>query len=116
MDRLDQEIIRHLNARGGGERASAARVVGALMARPLPAQRRPWLHWPSALLDAEFGLAWPRIAALACIALIGCTIGFFGPGAPPLQRAGWMIALAQPSDSDVSGLVFEPEPLTGAKP
>ena len=116
MDRLDQEIARRLRAETPGERRSAARVVAALTARPLPPQRQSWFQWPSALLDTDFGLAWPRVAALASVALIGCTVGFFGPGTHTFQRAGWMIAFAQPSEPDVSGLVFEPEPLTGAKP
>jgi hypothetical protein len=116
MDRLDQEISRHLRAKDARAGQSAARVIAALTAKSLPAQRRSWLHWPSALLNTDFGPAWPRIAALACVALLGCTIGFFGPGTRAFQRTGWTIALAQNSDSDISGLVFEPEPLTGAKP
>lgn len=116
MDRLDQEIALHLHAQRAETRRPAARVIAALAAKPLPAQRRAWSHWPTALLDADFGLAWPRIAALACVALIGCTIGFFGPGTRAFQRTQWMIAFAQTSEPDVSGLVFEPEPLTGAKP
>src|SRR5436190_5533535 len=115
MNRIDELIVRRLKADSGADEVSAARVVSKLAAKPLPRQRRPWFrNWPSALLNNDFAPAWPRLAALACVALIGCTIGFFGPGTPAFQRTGWIVAVAQ--DSDVSGLVFEPEPLTGAKP
>ncbi len=116
MNRFDQLIVRHLQAARRAGEQSAARVVSALKAKPLPPQRRSWSRlWPSALLNNDFAPAWPRIAALACVALIGCSIGFFGPGTRTFQQAGWAIAFAQNSD-DVSGLVFEPEPLTGARP
>ena len=116
MNRID-ELIRRSKADRNADEISAVRVVAALTATPLPRQRHPlFRNWPSALLNSDFALAWPRIAALACVALVGCTVGFFGPGARAFQRTGWIVAVAQNSDSDVSGLVFEPEPLTGAKP
>jgi len=115
MNSLEQSILRRLQAERAGEEKSATRVVAALAAAPLPRQRHGWFrNWPSALLNSDFAPAWPRIAALASVALIGCTIGFFGPGTRAFQRTGWTVA--QTSDSDVSGLVFEPEPLTGARP
>jgi len=111
---LEHTIRLRLQAEREGEQKSAARVVAALAA-PLPRQRYPWFkRWPSALLDSDFAPAWPRIAALASVALIGCTIGFFGPGTRAFQRTGW--STVQNLDSDVSGFVFEPEPLTGARP
>ena len=115
MDRIDQAITRHLQPEPTDQR-SAERVLAKLAAQPLPEQRRPWLHWPTALLDTDFAPAWPRLAALAAIALIGCTVGFFGPGTGTFQRSGLVIALVQSGDIGVSGLVFEPEPLTGARP
>jgi hypothetical protein len=116
MNRFDEFIVRHLKASRGADEASAARVVSALAAKPLPRQRRSWFRsWPSALLNSDFAPAWPRLAALACVALIGCTVGFFGPNTRAFQRSGWIVAIAQNAD-DVSGFVFEPEPLTGAKP
>jgi len=115
--RIDQLIAGRRKADRGTDEQSAARVVSALAAKPLPRQRRSWFRsWPNALLNSDFAPAWPRLAALACVALIGCTIGFFGPGTRAFQRTGWIVAAAQSADSDVSGLVFEPEPLTGAKP
>jgi hypothetical protein len=110
-------IVRRLKADRTAGEASAARVISTLAAMKLPRQRHSiFRSWPSALLNNDFAPAWPRIAALACVALVGCTVGFFGPGARAFQRTGWIVAVAQNSDSDVSGLVFEPEPLTGAKP
>jgi hypothetical protein len=116
MNRFDEFIARHLKASRGTDEPSAARVVSALAAKPLPRQRHSWFrNWPSALLNNDFAPAWPRLAALACVALLGCTIGFFGPSTRAFQRTGWIVAIAQNSD-DVSGFAFEPEPLTGAKP
>jgi len=114
MNRFDQLIVRHLQADREGAQESAAHVLAALAVRPLPRQRRGWLrHWP-ALLNSDFAPAWPRIAALACVALIGCTIGFFGPGTRAFQRT--VLIVAQNSDLDAVGYAFEAEPLTGARP
>jgi hypothetical protein len=117
MNRIDELIARRSKTDRTADEVLAARVVAALAAKPLPRQRHSiFRNWPSALLNNDFAPAWPRIAALACVALVGCTVGFFGPGTRAFQRTGWTVAVAQNSDSDVSGLVFEPEALTGAKP
>jgi hypothetical protein len=116
-NRIDELIIRRLKAGHDADERSAARVVSALVAKPLPRQRHSWFRsWPSALFNNDFTPAWPRLAALACVALVGCTVGFFGPGTRAFQRTGWIVAVTQNSEPDVGGLVFEPEPLTGAKP
>jgi len=90
MNRIDELIARRLQAdREAGER-SAARALSALAAKPLPRQRQSWSrHWPSALLNNDFAPAWPRLAALACVALLGCTVGFSVPArALSSARAG----------------------------
>jgi hypothetical protein len=116
MNRFDQLLVRHLRTDDNAKQM-AARVSAALGEKPLPRQRHSRLSgWPSALLNSEFAPAWPRLAALAAVALVGCGIGFFGPGTPVFQRTGWSNALAQNADSDVGGVAFDPEPLTGAKP
>jgi hypothetical protein len=116
MNRTDELISRRLKAGQHADERSASRVVSALAAKPLPRQRHSWFRsWPRALLNNDFAPAWPRLAALACVALIGCTVGFFGPGTRAFQRAGWIGAIAQ-NYEDAGGLVFEPEPLTGARP
>lgn len=115
MNRIDELIVRHSKTDRAADEISAARVVAALAAMPLPRQRHSiFRNWPSALLNNDFAPAWPRLATLACVALIGCTVGFFGPGTRAFQRTGWIIA--QNPDPDVGGLVFDPEPLTGARP
>lgn len=117
MKRFDEIMLRRLQADRAEDEGSAARVISALAANPLPPQRHSiFRHWPRALLNNDFAPAWPRLAALACVALIGGTLGFFGPGTRVVQRTGWIVAAAQNPDSDMSGPVFEAEPLTGARP
>jgi len=112
MNRIDELLARRLKAERNADEQAASRVISALAAKPLPPQYRSWFrHWPGALLNNDFAPAWPRLAALACVALVGCTVGFFGPGTTAFQQA-----FAQNSDPDVNGFVFEPEPLTGARP
>jgi len=92
--------------------AAVARVLKRLSG-PLPRQKMPLWRLPGVLLDWQFALAWPRVAALACCAALGFAIGiagldrqFDGPGAP------FTVA----SRADLGSIVFEPEPLTGARP
>ena len=80
---------------------------------PLPRQKVPLWRLPAVLLDWQFAPAWPRVAALACCAALGFIIGiagldrhFDGPNAP----------FAVASRADLGSIVFEPEPLTGARP
>jgi hypothetical protein len=114
-NRIDELVVRRLKAERNADERSAARALSALALRPLPRQRHSWFRgWPSALLNNDFAPAWPRLATLACVALLGCSIGFFGPGTRAFQQTGW--AVAQNTDPDVGGIAFEPEPLTGARP
>ncbi len=89
---------------------AASRVL-ARLAGPLPPQKKPFWRWPAILLDWQFAPAWPRVAALACCALIGFGIGLSG-----LDRtfrsndAPFVVA------GGIGAIVFEPEPLTGARP
>ena len=46
----------------------------------LPAQKRALVWWPAALTDFTFAPAWPRVAALACAAVLGISIGLSGLG------------------------------------
>jgi len=91
--------------------AAAARVLERL-AGPLPRQKKPFWRLPAVLLDWQFAPAWPRVAALACCALVGFGIGLagldrsFGRSEAPFVVAG----------RDLGSIVFEPEPLTGARP
>ncbi|MBV9348570.1 MAG: hypothetical protein JOZ70_05905 [Pseudolabrys sp.] len=108
-DKLDALLKNHLAA-GADDPGSAQRVLTALAA-PLPRQRGAWRRLPGALLDWQFAPAWPRVAVLAACAGIGFVVGlgsmdyFDGTPSP----------FASAAASDVTAL-FEPEPVTGARP
>lgn len=114
-DRLDERIVRHLARHWqrdtAADEAVAANVLKALNA-PLPRQRHSLFdRWPSLLLTRDFAPAWPRLAALACIALFGCVVGL---AAPTMQRSA--LASVRIADADGSALAFDTEPMTGARP
>jgi anti-sigma factor RsiW len=90
--------------------ASASRMMAAL-APPLPRQHRAWRWWPAALAAFDFAPAWPRIAALASIAVVGFAFGLVGLGG----TIGGGLGAASP-DADVSAIVFDPESITGLRP
>jgi hypothetical protein len=113
-DRLDALLARRVTVQSAADDASAARVLASLAGTLLPRQRHGW-RWPSVLLDFDFAPAWPRVAALAGAAVLGCAIGFFGPAARLTESPGWTVAAAQAADSDF-GAVSEPELLTGVRP
>jgi hypothetical protein len=109
-DRLDEIIARHWR-RDGADEAVAANVLKALHA-PLPRQRHSLFdRWPSLLLNRDYAPAWPRLAALACVALFGCMVGL---AAPTFQRTA--LASVRVAEVDSSAFVFDAEPLTGARP
>lgn len=91
--------------------ASAARVLKRL-AGPLPRQKVPFWRLPAVLLDWQFAPAWPRVAALACCAALGFGIGLAGLDRP-FDRLDVPFTVA---NRDLGSIVFEPEPLTGARP
>lgn len=82
------------------DEAAAARVLKRL-AGPLPRQKRPLWQFTGVLLNWDLAPAWPRMAALACCAIMGFMVGFAG-----LDRA------YQPTSSDY-GSIFEAEPFNG---
>jgi len=111
-DAFDEFLSKNLKrAPSPADEAAAARVL-ARLASPLPRQNKPFWRLPAVLLDWQFAPAWPRVAALACCALIGFGIGLAGvdrsfrPSDAPFLLAG----------RDLGAIVFEPEPLTGARP
>src|SRR5471030_3489215 len=93
--------------------AAAAERILRRLNRPLPRQKISFWRWPEVLLDWQFAPAWSRVAALACCAALGFVIGIagvdrrFDEGAAPFAVA---------SRADIGSIVFEPEPLTGARP
>jgi len=115
--RADHEAARELDAAlarfaqpDTADETAAARVLTRL-AGPLPRQDRAfWRRWPAVLLDWQFAPAWPRLAALACCAVVGFGIGLAGLDRP-FDRAGLTA-----SNPDIASIVFEPEAITGARP
>jgi hypothetical protein len=101
---LGQFIARQMASPEGADAPAAQRVLARLSA--LPPQRRSFFRWPRALLGLDFAPAWPRVGALAAVALSGIVIGLLGPDVS-VDAAG-----ASPA-TDLQSVVFEPEPLTG---
>jgi hypothetical protein len=93
--------------------AAIARVLKRL-APPLPRQKISLWQVPSVLLDWQFAPAWPRVAALACCAAVGFYVGIAGLDRPFDRLNAEAVAAA--SRSDLGAIVFEPEPLSGARP
>jgi hypothetical protein len=65
------------------------------------------------LLDWQFAPAWPRVAALACCAVLGFAIGIIGVDRP---FDGTNASFSVASNDDLGSIVFDPETLTGARP
>jgi hypothetical protein len=91
------------------DKDAATRVLKRL-AGLLPRQRTPLWRWPAVLLDWQFALAWPRLAARAGCLALGFAIGISGLDRR-IDRIG-----ANAGPADFGPLVFEPETLTGAQP
>ena len=91
--------------------AAVARVMQRLRP-PLPRQKVPFWKLPAVLLDWQFAPAWPRMAALACSALLGFYIGIAGLDRSLDQFDQTTVA----SNADGGFFVFDPEPLSGARP
>lgn len=111
-DKVERALKQHFARSAGGDEASAARVMIGL-AGPLPRQKHSWFKsLPQLLLDWQFAPAWPRLAALACCAVIGFGIGLAG-----LDRQFDQAGVTRTSTStDIASIVFEPEAITGARP
>lgn len=108
---LDSALKRHANAPQADE-AAVARVMTRL-AGPLPRQKKPFWRLPAVLLDWQFAPAWPRMAALGACAVLGFSIGISGIDRSIDHLDGQSVVA---SGSGIGSLVFEPEPLTGARP
>lgn len=99
-------LLARAQAPSPGDETSAARIMARL--GHLPRQTQPFWRWPAVLLDWQFAPAWPRMAALASCAAIGFMVGIAG-----LER--YETSLTVTSQGGITSL-FEPEPLTGARP
>ena len=102
LDRLLRKALKRETTREDDD--AAARVLRRLSG-PLPRQKRRFWQLPSVLLDWEFMPAWPRMAALACCAIVGFVVGLAGLDRPydqldaPFMTAGRDL-----------GSIFESEP------
>jgi anti-sigma factor RsiW len=91
--------------------ADATRLVHALEARRLPPQRRRflWRHWPVELLDFDFAPAWPRLAALAGVAVFGFAIGLSDLAVPITASTMSDESATIVADTDIDAIVFVPD-------
>lgn len=108
-DTLD-DVLRRVTAPRPVDDAAVARVLKRLQP-PLPRQKAPWWRLPAVLLDWQFAPAWPRMAALACSAVLGFYVGIAG-----LDRPFDQLDQTAITSADGAFFVFDPEPLTGARP
>jgi anti-sigma-K factor RskA len=107
--RLDAALTRHGKAVQPDTDALAR--LSARLAGPLPRQKKPFWRLPVVLLDWQFAPAWPRMAALACCAIIGFTVGMTGIDR---QFDGQSVTAANGDPS--TAMFFEPEPFTEVRP
>jgi hypothetical protein len=108
---LDNALKRYGNAPQAD--AAAVERVMARLAGPLPRQRHPLWRLPAVLLDWQFAPAWPCMAALGACAALGFFIGISGIDRSIDRLDGQSVAA---SGTGIGSIVFEPEPLTGARP
>src|SRR5476651_1907378 len=76
QDFIEAALKRHTRAPQVDD-AVVDRVMNRLSG-PLPRQDVSRWRWPAVLLDWQFAPAWPRVAALACCAVLGFMIGIAG--------------------------------------
>ena len=111
FEKLIESAFKH-RATEPVDEAAVNRVLSRVSG-PLPRQKRPFWRLPTVLLDWQFAPAWPRMAALACCAVLGFYVGIAGldrrfddPAAAPAFVGG----------GGIGSITFEPEAFTGARP
>ncbi len=109
--RFEAALKRHVQMASVDD-AAAERVMARLMPA-LPRQKMSFWRLPAVLLDWQFAPAWPRMAALGACALIGFFIGISGVDRQIDRINGISVAS---NTTSLGAVVFEPEPLTGARP
>ena len=103
--------LRRVTAPRPHDDAAVARVMQRIRP-PLPRQKAPFWKLPAVLLDWQFAPSWSRMTALACSGLLGFYIGIAG-----LDRTlDQLDQTAIVSNADGGFFVFDPEPLSGARP
>jgi hypothetical protein len=109
-DFLESALKRKMQAPPVNE-AAVERVLKRLSG-PLPHQKQPLWRLPAVLLNWEFAPAWPRMAALACCAVLGFAIGIAGLDRPFDQLDASVTA----GSRGIGSIVSEPDSLTGERP
>jgi hypothetical protein len=107
-DRELETALRRVMA-SNAEDLAAQRVLGKLQS--LPPQKRAFAWWPAALMDFSFAPAWPRLAALACAAMLGISIGLSSYGA----RIAADLNLTRVASAE-DGALFDADSVTGLRP
>jgi len=106
-----EDALKRVSKAPADDTAAAERVLKRLSG-PLPRQKMPLWRLPNVLLDWQFAPAWPRVAALACCAMLGFAVGIAG-----LDR---QLVYSDPAyvagGGGIGTIIFEPDPLTGARP
>lgn len=103
--------LRRAMAAGDADEAMQ-RIVTRL--ESLPPQRCGLAAWlPSALMDWNFAPAWPRLAALACAAMLGISIGLSNVGT---RIAADLDLVRVASAEDAGANVFDVDSVTGLRP
>src|SRR6476620_382398 len=94
IEKLLASALRRDRQASQPDEAAVERVLKRLSG-PLPRQKQPFWRLPAVLLDWQFAPAWPRMAALACCAVLGFFVGIAGldrrfedPGAAPAFVGG----------------------------
>jgi hypothetical protein len=112
FEKLLQSALKRDRQTPPADEAAVERVLRRLSG-PLPRQKQSLWRLPAVLLDWQFAPAWPRMAALACCAVVGFAIGITGidrrfdePGAAPAFVGG----------GGIGTITFEPDGFTGARP
>jgi len=112
LERLLERTLKRTASTPQADEAAVERILKRLSG-PLPRQKMSLWRLPAVLLDWQFAPAWPRVAALACCAALGFFIGIAG-----VDRSldGTSSPFSMTNRGDLGSIVFEPEPLTGARP
>ena len=90
---------------------SVARIVQRFES-VLPPQKRSFAWWPAALTEWNFAPAWPRIAALACAAGLGISVGLSSLG----MRLAADLDLVRVASIDDTSNAFDVDAVTGIRP
>jgi hypothetical protein len=108
-----EAALGRLMAPGTADAEKVGRIVRHFDFIALPPQQHSFAWWPAALTDWNFAPAWPRVAALACAAVLGVTVGLSGIGA---RLAADLDLVRVASSDDAGSNAFDVDAVTGIRP